>query len=246
MRISDLSVGYGDTTILESVSFTIDEKSHLSVLGPNGSGKSTLAKALCGLLPYEGSIIINGQELRDISPKERAKLISYIPAKMESFEQFTTVEDFVLLGRYPYKASFKDYGTADKEIVQETLKELGLETLKGSRLHELSSGQQQLVLIAQALAQQSKILIFDEPTSNLDPKNTALFVQELKKVRQNRMTILISHDIQLAAHLDDPVLFIQEKKAEFHAKGFFENDALSSAYGVTFHKSNSMIGIAYA
>ena len=245
MRVTDLNVGYGDTSILETVSFAIEQKCHLSVLGPNGSGKSTLAKALCGLLPYKGSIMIDGQELHDISPKERAKLISYIPAKMESFEQFTTVEDFVLLGRYPYKASFKDYGTEDRTIVQETLTELGLETLSGSRLHELSSGQQQLVLIAQALAQQSKILIFDEPTSNLDPKNTSLFVQELKKVRQNRMTILISHDIQLAAHLNDPVLFIREKKAEFHAKGFFENDSLKSAYGVTFHKENGMIGISY-
>lgn len=246
MKISDLHVGYEDTIILETVSFTIEKKKHLSVLGANGSGKSTLAKALCGLLPYEGSIRIEEQELRNISPKERAKLIAYIPAKMESFEQFTTVEDFVLLGRYPYKPSFKDYEAKDKKIVQETLKELGLETLGKSRLHELSSGQQQLVLIAQALAQQSKILIFDEPTSNLDPKNTALFVQELKKVRQDHMTILISHDIQLAAHLDDPVLFIREKRAEFFAQGFFENDSLSSAYGVAFQKSNGMVGISYA
>ncbi len=246
MRVSDLRVGYSDTAILEAVSFAIEETGHLSILGPNGSGKSTLAKALCGLLPYKGSIKIGAQELRDIPSKERAKLISYIPAKMESFEQFTTVEDFVLLGRYPYKASFKDYTEKDRIIVQETLQELSLEALGSARLHELSSGQQQLVLIAQALVQQSSILIFDEPTSNLDPKNTALFVHELKRLRQNRMTILISHDIQLAAHLDDPVLFIHEKRAEFHSKGFFENETLSRAYGVAFQKENGMIGIAYA
>ena len=246
MKVRDLRVGYTDTAILETISFAIEETGHLSILGPNGSGKSTLAKALCGLLSYEGSIKVDAQELRNIPSKERAKLISYIPAKMESFEQFTTVEEFVLLGRYPYKVSFKDYGAEDKKIVQETLKELGIETLGSSRLHALSSGQQQLVLIAQALAQQSRILIFDEPTSNLDPKNTALFVQELKKVRQNHMTILISHDIQLAAHLDDPVLFIHEKKAEFHAKGFFEDETLSRAYGITFQKENGIIGIAYA
>lgn len=246
MRIADLSVGYGDTPILEAVSFAIQKGSHLSILGPNGGGKSTLAKTLCGLLPYKGSITIEAQELRDIVPKERAKLIAYIPAKMESFEQFTTVEDFVLLGRYPYKESFKDYTAEDRNIVQETLKELGLQALGNSKLHELSSGQQQLVLIAQTLAQQSRVLIFDEPTSNLDPKNTALFVKELKKLRKDHMTILISHDIQLAAHLDDPVLFIHEKKAEFHAQGFFQNETLSSAYGVTFRKENGMIGIAYA
>ena len=245
MRVNDLCVGYTDTAILDTVSFAIEETGHLSVLGSNGSGKSTLAKALCGLLPYKGSIEIDAQELRNIPSKERAKLISYIPAKMESFEQFTTVEDFILLGRYPYKASFKDYGAEDKKIVQETLRELSLESLGSSKLHELSSGQQQLVLIAQALAQQSQILIFDEPTSNLDPKNTALFVQELKKVRQKHMTILISHDIQLAAHLDDPVLFLHDKNAVFHAKGFFETDSLSSAYGVAFQKENGVPGIAY-
>jgi len=245
MTITDLSISYVNTAILEHINFSISSNTHLSILGPNGSGKSTLAKALCGLLPYEGSIKIDGKELCDISPKQRATLITYIPAKMQSFEQFTTVEDFVLLGRYPYKPTFKDYGAEDKKIVEEILSELNLSGLRSHKLHALSSGQQQLVLIAQALAQQSKILIFDEPTSNLDPKNTALFVKELKRLRKDHTTITISHDIQLAAHLDDPVLFINEAKAEFHEKGFFNTDYLSYAYGVTFQKDKGMIGISY-
>jgi len=245
MIITQLSLGYENTAVLNTIDFALEEESHLTVLGANGSGKSTLAKALCGLLPYQGSITIDGKELRDIPLKERAKLIAYIPAKMESFEQFTTVEDFVLLGRYPYKAPLKDYSVNDKEIVKEALSELKLTQLSSQRLHELSSGQQQLVLIAQALAQKSKILIFDEPTSNLDPRNTALFIKELKHLRQDHQTILISHDIQLASHLDDPVLFIRDAKAEFHKKGFFDTDNLSHAYGVAFQKDNDMIGISY-
>lgn len=246
MTISNLSISYCDTTILKGIDFTLEEETHLTVLGPNGSGKSTLAKALCGLLPYAGSIQIQGQELCEIPAKERAKLISYIPAKMESFEQFTTVEDFVLLGRYPYKASFKDYSNEDKKIVKDTLEELNLKELKTHRLHELSSGQQQLVLIAQALVQKSKILIFDEPTSNLDPKNTSLFVKELKRLRSLHMTILITHDIQLAAHLNDPVLFVNQTQAVFHAKSFFDKEYLSLAYGVKFKNENGLIGISYA
>lgn len=244
MTITNLTTAYQHTTILEEINFELKE--HLTILGSNGSGKSTLAKALCGLLPYEGSIQIQDKELRNFSPKHRAQSISYIPSKMQSFEQFTTVEDFVLLGRYPYKESFKDYNTEDRTIAGKVLKELNITKLKSHTLNELSSGEQQLTLIAQALAQESQILIFDEPTSNLDPKNTSIFVQELKKLRQDHQVILITHDIQLASFFDDPVLFIQDKKAQFFEKGFFETEILTQAYGINFKNENGMIGIAYA
>ena len=243
MKISNLCLAYHDTTILEDINFELN--GHLTILGSNGSGKSTLAKALCGLLPYDGSITIEGQELLNIPSKQRAKLIAYIPSKMQSFEQFTTVEDFVLLGRYPYNESYKDYALSDKELVIKVLKELHIEDLKTHQLHELSSGQEQLVLIAQALAQESKTLIFDEPTSNLDPKNTALFVKELKKLRLNYQSILITHDIQMASFLNDPVLFIQDKNAELVETGFFETNRLTQAYGINFKNENGIIGIDY-
>lgn len=245
MKVSNLSLAYQEKTILEAVSFELKAQTHLSILGPNGSGKSTLARALSGLLPYEGSILLGGDELLGIPSKERAKRITYIPAKMESFEQYTRVEEFVLLGRYPYKPSFKDYAAEDRAIVREVLNELSIAELGARRLHELSSGQQQLVLIAQALAQQSTLLIFDEPTSNLDPKNTLLFVRELKKLRQKHMTILITHDIALASYLNDPVLFINEKRASYHPQGFFEQQQLTLAYGVDFRSEKGLLGVAY-
>lgn len=243
MNITKVSLSYHNEAVLKDISFELKE--HLLILGANGSGKSTLAKALCGLVPYTGSITLEGSELSDIPSMERAKHIAYIPAKMQSFETFTTVEEFVLLGRYPYKSSFKDYTPADRQIVQEALEELGLKRLASHRLHELSSGEQQLVLIAQALAQKSQILIFDEPTSNLDPKNTALFVKELKKLRKDHTTILITHDIQLASYLNDPVLFIHDKKASYHPNGFFNKELLSAAYGVEFLSGNGMVGVVY-
>jgi len=243
MKVSNLKVSYDETTVLENINFNVEK--HLCILGSNGSGKSTLAKALCGLLPYQGSIQIQGYELSSLPPLQRAKKIAYIPSKMESFEQFTTVEEFVLLGRYPHKASFKNYSLEDKNIVKEVLTELSLSELSPLRLHALSSGQQQLVLIAQALAQKSSILIFDEPTSNLDPKNTALFVKELQKLRTTFTTILITHDIQLAAFFDDPVIFIQDKKAELFETDFFQTEHLSKAYGINFKNENGLLGVAY-
>ena len=243
MIITNLSISYFENIILENITFSF--KNHLCILGPNGGGKSTLAKALCGLVSYEGSISINSTELSSMKTLDRAKLISYIPAKMESFEMFTTVKDFVLLGRYPYKPSYKNYSQNDKDIVKEVLEELSITSLRTSNLHELSSGQQQLTLIAQALAQKSKILIFDEPTANLDPKNTALFVQELKKLRFNYKTILITHDIQLASYFDDSVLFIKNKKADFFETDFFEHSSLTKAYEVNFTNENGLLGVSY-
>ena len=243
MKISNLSLSYYEKNILKDVNFTFHN--HLCILGSNGSGKSTLAKALSGLLTYEGSIKIQEKELSKISAKERAKLISYIPSKMESFEQFTTVEDFVLLGRYPYKESFKDYTKEDKTRVSKILEELSINDISTNTLHELSSGQQQLSLIAQALVGESKVLIFDEPTANLDPKNTALFVQEFKKLRKNYQTILITHDIQLAAYFNDNVLFIHDRTSKLFEKGFFETEQLSKAYGINFKNENGIIGVSY-
>ncbi len=243
MRLSALTLAYTNTPILENIE--LQYEGSFSILGANGSGKSTLAKALCGLLAYSGSILLGGLELGEMEPKERAKKIAYIPSKMQSFEEFTTVEEFVLLGRYPYKTSFKDYTDADRDMVKSMLEELSISHLSNSNLDALSSGQQQLVLISQALVQESDYIIFDEPTANLDPKNTGLFLQEFKKLREKYTTILITHDIQLAFHLDDPVLFIKEGNARFYESGFFEEELLARAYGVPFKKEKGMIGIEY-
>ncbi len=243
MTLSNLCLSYDDKNILENIHLQSD--SHICILGANGSGKSTLAKALCGLIPYQGSILLDGLELKDMQAKHRAKKIAYIPAKMQSFEQFTSVEEFVLLGRYPYKSSFKDYSEDDRKHVQDILEELHITELKKSNIDALSSGQQQLVLIAQALVQESEYIIFDEPTANLDPRNTQLFLHEFKRLRHKYTTILITHDIQLASHLNDPVLFIKDAQAKFYETGFFEKDFLSLAYDVKFKNENGLIGIDY-
>ena len=243
MILTNLSLAYDEKNILDNIN--LKSEKYFTIMGANGSGKSTLAKSLCGLLPYEGSILLDGVELKDMPAKDRAKKVAYIPSKMQSFEQFTSVEEFVLLGRYPYKSSFKDYSNDDKKHVDEMLEELHISDLKKSNLDALSSGQQQLVLIAQALVQESEYIIFDEPTANLDPKNTQLFLQEFKKLRRKHTTILITHDIQLASHLNDPVLFIKDTHATFHETGFFEKDFLAQAYDVSFKNENGLIGIDY-
>lgn len=232
IRIDSLSVKYDNKTILKNISLDID--SHLSILGANGSGKSTLAKALCSLVEYEGSVSVDGEDIKELSRLERAKLISYIPAKLEVYDPYISVEEFVLLSRFAHKKNFMDYSGKDKKITLNTLEFLKISHLKKNTVSSLSSGESQLVLIAGALAQQSKIIILDEPTANLDPHNAKKVAQHIKGLKDYHQVILITHDLHLASYIDSPTLFIKDSSASYYKDNFFQDSVLQELYGVEF------------
>jgi iron complex transport system ATP-binding protein len=120
ISVKDLSCGYKNP-VLQGINFSCAK--NISVLGANGVGKSTLAKALCGLLPYEGEIVINDKPLEAYTANERARTITYIPPKLASFDAFITVEEFILMGRYPHTTAVKNYTKEDKELVAALLAE---------------------------------------------------------------------------------------------------------------------------
>jgi len=235
IRLSLLDCGYKDQKILKDINLEI--KNHLTILGVNGSGKSTLAKTICGLLEYNGEIILESQNLNKLSLKQKAKTISYIPAKLDVYDEFISVDEFVLLGRFAYKDSFFSYTQKDKTIRDESIKLLKIEHLKNHTLNSLSSGEQQLVQIAAALTQQSKIIIFDEPTANLDPHNTKIIAQHIKTLKEYHNIILITHDLHLAKYVGSEIGFIKAKKL-LHFKNsfeFFDEKNLQELYGVEFN-----------
>lgn len=233
IELKELSCSFDGRVILENVSLKID--SHMSILGANGSGKSTLAKAICSLVDFFGNIEIEGKKTQAYTPNQRAKMLSYIPAKLDIYDTYITVEEFVLLGRFPHKESFFDYSAKDKNITLQTLEFLKIMHLKDTPLTSLSSGEQQLTLIAQALAQQSKIIIFDEPTANLDPHNAKIIAEHIKGLKEYHQIILITHDLHLACYVDSPVVFIKDKKATFYEREFFDDAKLEELYGVAFN-----------
>ena len=233
IELKDLKCAFDKRVILEDVSLKIE--SHLSILGANGSGKSTLAKAICSLIEFSGEVNINSTNIEELSLNEKAKILSYIPAKLEIYDSFITVEEFVLLGRFPYKKSFFEYSEKDKNITQQTLEFLKISHLKDNSVSSLSSGEQQLALIAQALAQQSKIIIFDEPTANLDPHNSKIIAEHIKGLKEYHQIILITHDLHLASYVDNPVVFIKEKTTHYYEKNFFNDSTLEELYGVSFN-----------
>ncbi|MEA2110423.1 MAG: ABC transporter ATP-binding protein [Campylobacterota bacterium] len=241
IKLTNVSCRYSQEAQLKCINLSVNE--HLSILGSNGSGKSMLAKTLCGLLDYEGSITLDTQELRELSKNSIAKTISYIPSKLESFDYYTTVEEFSLLGRYPYKQPFSDYSNKDRDDVNATLKQLQLYDLKEQYITALSSGQQQLLLIAQSILQGSQIMIFDEPTANLDPYNTLIFAKLFQTLQESHTTILITHDLTLASHLKGSVLFVQDGSAVFYeeSKLFFDSANLKKLYGVSFDEKSKAV-----
>ena len=232
IELKNLTCRYDDKPILQDVNIKITD--HLSILGANGSGKSTLAKAICNLIDYEGEIEIKSTNIKELSLLDKAKNISYIPAKLEVYDIYITVEEFVLLGRFPYKKSFFEYSFQDKKIVERTLEFLKIAHLRDHTISSLSSGEQQLTLIAQALTQQSKIIIFDEPTANLDPHNSKIIAEHIKGLKDYHQIILITHDLNLASYIKSPVVFIKEAKAKLYEDDFFNNSTLEELYGVKF------------
>jgi len=242
IKVNALSCGY-QKTVLQNITFECSQ--NIAILGANGVGKSTLAKALCGLLPFKGEITLNNKAIHKYTPQERAKTITYIPPKLSSFDDFISVEEFVLMGRYPHKMALDNYTTHDKERVQQLLQSYNIQASKS--ISELSSGQQQLILIAQALAQESQIIIFDEPTANLDPKHAFDFYKALQNLPVNTQKVLITHDLQFAATLGYSVLFLDKEGIHFYEDPttFFTAENLSHCYGITFSPLAQTFGVCY-
>jgi len=234
ISLKNINCRFDKKIVLDDISINIS--SHLSILGANGAGKSTLAKIICGLIACEGAVEIDEKKIDEYSLKKRAKLLSYIPAKLEVYDSFISVKEFVLLGRFAHKTSLFDYSSKDKKIAKECLELLHIQELASHSISSLSSGETQLALIAQALAQQSKIIILDEPTANLDPKNSKIIAQHIKGLKVYHQVILITHDIALAAFVDSPVAFVKEKKVHLYDKKFFTKEKLQELYGVSFEK----------
>jgi iron complex transport system ATP-binding protein len=235
IELNSLTCKYFNKTILKNINLTID--SHLSILGANGSGKSTLAKAICGLIPYDGSIEINSKNIKELELKQRAKLIFYVPAKLESYDKYITVYEFVLLSRFSYKQTLFEYSHEDKEITNRALEDLNISHLKDHRLNSLSSGESALVLIAGSISAKSQIIIFDEPTANLDPKNSKIIANHIKRLKESHQIILITHDLHLASFINSPIGFVKNQSLKYFEDNFFDDENLQKLYNVKFKES---------
>jgi iron complex transport system ATP-binding protein len=214
LKIENLLIAYGDKVILENISFAAKEGEFLGIIGPNGTGKSTLIKAITELIDIKGGkITINGRDNREISKRDRAKLIAVVPQEFSIDFEFN-VFDIVMMGRNPHMYGKKKTGENDLDIVKEAMIMTNTWQLKDRLFNELSGGEKQRIIIARALAQQTRIILLDEPTAHLDIHHQLEILELVRmlKDKRNLAIIAVLHDINMAARFSDRLILLNEGK----------------------------------
>lgn len=207
IRTDALHAMLGGTEILHGIDFTAGDRSLVGVIGPNGSGKSTLLKCIYRVLkPSAGAVFVDGQPLSEYRVRDSAKKIAVLA--QHNFYNFEfTVQDVVLMGCAPHKRALERDSAADFKIVHEAMERVGVAPLRDRLFSTLSGGEQQRVLLARALAQQTPCLILDEPTNHLDIKYQLELLDLVRSL--DRTVIAAIHDLNIAAMYCDTIFVMQ-------------------------------------
>ncbi len=211
VRAENLSFTYGSRKVLHSVNLSMESSKILGIIGPNGSGKSTLLKCLNRILePEEGRVFIDGQDISSMSRLSIARLVSYVPQSSPAKDSITTVFEITAMGRRPH-IRWK-IGKNDERIVWEVLESMGIAEFAPRQFNSLSGGEKQKVLIARALAQQTGILLMDEPTSNLDIHHQIEVMEFVTNMagEKNISVCTIIHDLELALKYCSKIIMLKE------------------------------------
>ena len=218
LKTSALSIGYDSKTIASDINVTLSEGDIIALVGPNGAGKSTLFKTFSThIKPVGGKIELFGKDLQAYSPKERAKLLGIVLTERPD-DMFLKVSDVVAAGRYPYTGMFGKLNENDEKEIKVSLELVGVNHLADRVFNTLSDGEKQKVMIAKAIAQNTPIIMLDEPTAFLDyPSKIELFSLLKKLAKEQKKAILFSsHDLELLLRYTDN-LWIMAKDRPFAA-----------------------------
>lgn len=243
LNVKNIRVDYGRKTILDNLSFKLRQEEILCILGANGVGKTTLYNAILGFKKIkEGCITLDGVNIDKWSRKEFAKQVAYVPQFSNTFFPFKVI-DVVVMGRNPYIGKFSEPSKEDYKIALQVLEDLGIIDLKNNSFTDLSGGEKQLVLIARALTQQTKILIMDEPTANLDFGNTLKLLSKIIKLKKDNRGILItSHSPQQVVAYATKVLMIKAGKVFQYGKPekIINYDSVNELYNINIDDISEM------
>ncbi len=210
LNIKNLSVTIEEKKIIENLNIDIEAKNLVGIIGPNGSGKSTLLKTIYRVLKYnEGSIYINGKDIKVMSLRETAKEMAVVAQHNEQEFDFN-VYDMVLIGRSPHKKFLERDSRDDYEIVDEALEKVDMLAYKERKYNSLSGGEKQRIILARALAQQTNCLILDEPTNHLDIKYQFQFMNIAKNL--DITVIAAIHDLNIASLYCDEIYALKDGK----------------------------------
>ena len=211
MRVENLCAGYGGGDVLWNVAFSLNRGEICALLGENGTGKTTLLRAICGLLPYRGSCLLDGQEARALSDRERAKRIGWLSQRGGVSLSLSGL-DVVLMGYNPLLGTLQAPSKAQRRHALEVMEELGAAEFAQRDFTTLSAGQKQLVLFARTMVRDAELLVLDEPESALDLRRRRFLFAQLKRRAAERGcgVLLCSHDVNAALRWADRLLLLRD------------------------------------
>jgi len=219
IELNDVCLGYGRKTVLEGLTFTVSPGEMVGLIGPNGCGKSTIVRALSHIIvPLSGQVCIDGRAITSIPRRDLARLVGVVP-QMPLLPSAFTAFEIVLMGRNPHLGLFQYEGPKELAIAWQAMERTDTRHLASRRVSELSGGEIQSLLIARVLAQETKAILLDEPTANLDIGRQVEVLDLIKNLcRENGLTVLAAlHDLNLAAQYCDRLLLLHNGR--IHAEG---------------------------
>lgn len=244
LEVRSAVCGYGRRHVLDGISFDVSSSEILCLLGPNGVGKTTIFKTLLGFLKLQGGqILVDGDNLLGWSRRKYAQTIGYVP-QMHTPPFPFSVFDVVAMGRTAYLGSFSAPSRKDLAIAEEALEALDISYLRDRVYTEISGGERQMVLIARALTQQPKLLVMDEPSSNLDFGNQMRLLRQVRRLSENGMGIIMT------THFPDHAFLCASRVALLSRDGFsigapdevVTEESLQHVYGIDVKITTTDIG----
>lgn len=246
IQLQHIGVSYGDRVILKDLNAEVADGRITAVMGPNGCGKTTLLRCIGGLLtPTEGEVLVDGRPVGDYGARALAQKVAFVRQHQQTDFEFSAFET-VLMGRNPYQRRLQNESQADWDIVERCMRQTGTWDLRFSKPAEMSGGELQRVMIARALAQQTPVLLMDEPVSNLDIAHQRDVMQLLRQSHEKTILIVI-HDLNLALQFCDDLLLLYDGGLLFQgpiAEGLTP-ERIRQVYGVDAHLAEGRILFDY-
>ena len=219
LEMQNTTLAYGHKVVMTDITFQLMPGEMVGLVGPNGSGKSTIIKALSHVIsPRSGKILLDGKDISKIPRRDLARLVGVVPQLSLLPSAFTAFE-IVLMGRNPHLSLFQYEGPRELAIAWQAMEKTGTQSLAGRRVSELSGGEIQCLLIARVLAQETKALLLDEPTANLDIGRQIEILDLIKSLCQEKNLAVLAaiHDLNLASQYCDRLILINNGRV--HAEG---------------------------
>ena len=255
IELKNIRVDFGERRVLDGISADIAEGCITAVMGPNGCGKTTLLRCMGGLLkPRGGEVLLDGCRVQDYAARELARNVAFVRQQSQTDFDFTAFE-VVLMGRNPWQQRLQNESQADRDIVERCMRQTNTWHLRQARPSQMSGGELQRVMIARALAQQTPVLLMDEPVSSLDIAHQLDIMRLLRGVCRGeasragspRTIVIVIHDLNLALQFCDRLLLLHEGKAIYDGavtEGLVP-DNIRTVYGVEARLSDGRIVFEY-